>query len=585
MLQFDEQDNLDTNSPSVNSLLPIDEENELEYEDNEDLEEKSLEEEDEDPAKTRTKHDFVTSPWSRLGIIGGAFGIGFLVMFLALNTMMSGGGNKKAEEQKVDKSQASSANSENKDGEILSKLALQKQQQELEALNGKKREPEVKEEEEEKPEKNSKTEEKAKKEPEKADNKPPKKRTPREPQPARRTQYAQREPQTRPAPRRVAQRSNPEPAPTPRRVAQTPPPAPRQMRQASTANTSTPRPSQTAQVKATDPIAELERLRMLGNLGRIEYAALNSPTATPSRATSRAGEVETSALPVSEEATSPQENSNSGNRRRSNRRPERNQTPSNNNNIEQLRPRWEPTEVASTEGQTESQTQAQQVNFSEEEAILQEKTPQYLVVGEYTQATLDTPLIFAQGNQEQANNLRFIARLSEPLYSNTNEVAIEGGTEVVISVMSVDNSSHMRAEVTAILKDGTEYPISPGSISVLGKEGNPLIASPHNDKGDAIAGYDTTLGIISGIAKVGEIMNEPEEEITEDLPLGGSRSRRRNGNRNMGGAFLEGFFGSVSEVIGKRNERATEEILSRPNIWFVPKNTEITIQVNKSIKL
>ncbi len=91
--------------------------------------------------------------------------------------------------------------------------------------------------------------------------------------------------------------------------------------------------------------------------------------------------------------------------------------------------------------------------------------------------------------------------------------------------------------------------------------------------------------MISGLAKVGEIINKPDEEVTEDLPLGGSRTRTRNNNRNPTGAFIEGFFGSVSEVVGKRTERATQEILSRPNIWVVPKNTEITIQVNRSIKL
>lgn len=73
--------------------------------------------------------------------------------------------------------------------------------------------------------------------------------------------------------------------------------------------------------------------------------------------------------------------------------------------------------------------------------------------------------------------------------------------------------------VTAILKDETEYPISPGTISVLGEAGSPLIAHPYDDKGSEIAKYDTTVGALAGLAKAGEIMNKPDEEIIEDLPL------------------------------------------------------------------
>lgn len=182
-------------------------------------------------------------------------------------------------------------------------------------------------------------------------------------------------------------------------------------------------------------------------------------------------------------------------------------------------------------------------NYLPEEAqILQETQPQYLVVGSFASATLVTPLVMPQTSnnarsQEQTNTLRFVARLDEPLYSNTGEIAIPAGTQVTIAMISVDSTSGVRAEVTAILKDGTEYPLSPGTISVLGETGSPLIARPYDDKGSEIAKYDATLGTIAGLAKVGEIINQPDEEVTEDLPLGGTRTRSRNNNRNLGGCF------------------------------------------------
>ena len=89
MLEFDDQDNNST----VNQLLPIDDDKPIIDEDVQDEDE--LEEQlEEDPALVQTKHDFITSPWSRLGIIGGAFGVGFLVMFAALNSIMGGGSRR-----------------------------------------------------------------------------------------------------------------------------------------------------------------------------------------------------------------------------------------------------------------------------------------------------------------------------------------------------------------------------------------------------------------------------------------------------------------------------------------------------------
>ncbi|MEH1929159.1 hypothetical protein [Nostoc sp.] len=108
----------------------------------------------------------------------------------------------------------------------------------------------------------------------------------------------------------------------------------------------------------------------------------------------------------------------------------------------------------------------------EEAQILQETQPQYLVVGSFASATLVTPLVMPQINnngrsQEQTNTLQFVARLDEPLYSNTGEIAIPAGTQLTIAMISVDSTSGVRAEVTAILKDGTEYPLPPYMIIIL----------------------------------------------------------------------------------------------------------------------
>ncbi|MDZ8052428.1 MAG: TrbI/VirB10 family protein [Aulosira sp. ZfuCHP01] len=594
---------------SVNSLLPIDSSEDEEVENSQFEVVEEDEPEVEDPALIQTKHDFVTSPWSRLGIIGGAFGAGFLVIFVVLNGMMNGSGKNAKKPELTPTPTPTVAASEKKEGDVYAKLALAKQQEELDALNGQANTGD-KEEKKETTEEQSKNQEKT--------------RSIRQ-----RRVVAQETPPT--SRRRVYQEETPEPVRPTRRVVASQPipplrpsaPLPKFAKQTIASNQSV----------ANDPIAELERLRNLGSVGRVEYMLASTTVSEPTNTTVPEVTAKT------EETLRPAEQNSDRSRRRRSRRSENPETVTNTpNQVEELRPRWQPVttndstpEYSNTgdkdnnqaipviysfsvkEPQTSSELgkekavdssfasnkennstlQVEQVanNYLPEEAqILQETQPQYLVVGSFASATLVTPLVMPQTSnnarsQEQTNTLRFVARLDEPLYSNTGEIAIPAGTQVTIAMISVDSTSGVRAEVTAILKDGTEYPLSPGTISVLGEAGSPLIARPYDDKGSEIAKYDATLGTIAGLAKVGEIINQPDEEVTEDLPLGGTRTRSRNNNRNLGAAFLEGAFGKLGETVSKRTERATDEINRRPNVWYVPKDTKITIKVDRSIKL
>ncbi|WP_392436195.1 hypothetical protein ACF3DV_34150 (plasmid) [Chlorogloeopsis fritschii PCC 9212] len=130
---------------SVDSLLPIDEDKKPVEDGIASTEDEVVDEEEieaEDPALVQTKHDFVTSPWSRLGIIGGAFGVGFILMFVVLNGMINGGGNNAQKPEVIPTSTPTVTSSEKEEGDIYAKLALAKQQEELDALNGKKGEKE-----------------------------------------------------------------------------------------------------------------------------------------------------------------------------------------------------------------------------------------------------------------------------------------------------------------------------------------------------------------------------------------------------------------------------------------------------------
>jgi hypothetical protein len=534
---------------SVDELLPIANESEnLEDETNSSQTEDEDELEEEDLALVRTKHDFVTSPWSRLGIIGGAFGSVFIIVFIILSSMMDG--SKTSQKPLISPTPSpATINPEKKDGDVYAKLALAKQQEELEALNGKKAQEE--------PSTKSTTETK----------KPPIQQPKAQPRVVTQTETLP------PQRRRVYQEIATEPVeyrPRRRQVASQPiPPLRPTVTRSNTDAILAKLALNQTQTVAKDPMAEIERLRSLGSVGRIQYMAVKTtePASTVKETTTQVETINNDTAQTT--------------RRRNNRSLNTEVT---STQVEQLRPRWQPTNL------DDGASQHVYGFLPEETQILQETKPQYLVAGSFASATLVTPLVFSQSSNnnrsgEQTNTLRFIAQLDEPLYSNTGEIAIPAGTKVTIAMVAVDSGSRVNAEVTAIIKDETEYPVSSGTISVLDRAGSPLIARPYENKGPEIAKYDTTLGAIAGIAKVGEIINKPDAQVTQVLPLGGTITSSSNNKHNIGAAFVEGAFGKLSETVGKRTERATNEIMSRPVVWYVPKGTKITILVDRSLKL
>lgn len=570
---------------SVDGLLPIDEDrikpikSEVESAENEDDEEG----EGEEPAKVVTKHNFVTSPWSRLGVVGGAFGIGFIAMYAVISPMMGGGSEQTAKKPEPTPTPTSTPFADN-NGELQAKLALQKQQTDLQSLNGKEEETKTNTEEETLNNKKQPSEKAA------TTNK---NTTPTKTQASTQTRVTPQ--QTPPPPRRSVYREpSPEPV-RPRRssvLASRIEPAramatlPRVTLPVSNSNTTAlARPVANISSTPRDPLADIERLRNIGNIGRVEYS--NSTSSSSNLIASNQ---------VEESSSEESPRRSRRNRRNSeaiidtsttNSSAPQIQQLNNTGEPEELRPRWEPVsynKVEFTAASNPSDKQLDNENFLAEEAqILEERQAQYLVVGSSTKATLVTPLILTQGATN--SNLRFVARLDEPVLSNTGTVAIPAGTQVAVVINSVDAGFNIYAEVTAILKDGTEYPVPNGAISILGKGNTPLIARPFKDKGGEVARYDGTLAAVAGIAKIGEIINQPDSSTTQNLPLGGTVTSTTGNNRNLTGAFLEGAFGALGESISSRTQAANAEIAARPNVWYVPANTKVSILINRSIKL
>ena len=194
---------------------------------------------------------------------------------------------------------------------------------------------------------------------------------------------------------------------------------------------------------------------------------------------------------------------------------------------------------------------------------------------------------FQQQQETPDDGKRYVARLTADLHDNYGKVAIHKGTLLALVALQVDGGSYATVQVTSIIKDNTEYPISSGAISVLGQGGKPLIAKQFQNKGGSIARYDLTVGLVGGLSQVGTILNQSDSSTSSVNSATGtfSSSTTSNSQRNIGGAFLQGAFGKLNDIIGKRAEQSTQEIAARPNVWYIPQGTKVTFIVNRSLEL
>lgn len=475
-----------------------------------------------------TKHTVITSPWSRLLVIALPFGLTFLAIFWLLNGIFNPNSRdaiKSIEEPKTSKTKEQV---EQKDGNFYAKLALNQQEDELSKINQSKQEVKV-------------------------NNKP------------------------------VSVTASP-PTPTARPVARTQSYSPRRYYVPSRTNPTIsspfrnqtlPRisnPVRTVTPQTETPVdvnAEFDRLRSLGSYGKIAY----TPTSNNQKISTEATSFQTpntTRLQV--------QPSNSAYTTQQTRPNFSNSTPT---AIEKIRPRWSANQVAHGN------------YLSQENQILQERKTRYLVVGEFANGVLVTSVVKQQSEnrfQQQQNpddSKRYVARLTADLHDNYGNVAIHKGTIFTVEPLQVDGGSYVTVQVTSIVKDNIEYPINSGAISVLGEGGKPLLAKQFQDKGGGIAGSDLTVGLVSGLSQVGAILNQSDfgTSVVNSATGTFSSSTTSNSQRNIGGAFLQGAFGKLSDIIARRAEASNQQITARTNVWYIPQGTKITFLVNRSLEL
>ncbi|MFB2838011.1 hypothetical protein [Floridanema evergladense] len=569
---------------------------------------------DSDPHKAKSQATLSSNPLAKLGLVGlGTFAI-FFVGGLFLNNIMGTKIQPSPTAQQLPNPLTQKKEQESRDAEtakLKTQLALGTQEEQLAALNRSKS-PKNREVNNQ-PVKEQTTASTITNQPKPISSSPPpavpSRVPPASPPPPPRvvTRYVTRTvpvptpvvtrptpvavtPQPRLAPAPVVQpvaTSRPTPVPT------TPPPTPRAI---PTPPQQQERKEEPQKIDPIDPMKQWMALQKLGSYGEVPFENSDNEQATSVAVNQTNG----SARPVNSQITP---------------------TPTQNSVAVATVPRATPVErttaISSSPEDTNSSEEASIIagvpveNMSNEEYNILTGTPlsevRNLQVGQQAEAVLVTPVISTISSSTNNNiqvasvgsssNIaspsnrqeeRFVVQLKQSLIDSSGKALLPPGTLAVFEVKSVHPSGMVECDAIALIINQKEYLLPPGSISIRGEDGKPLMAQKYDDKGPEIASMDTSTVVFGSLANLGRVLNQPRSEEIDDLDsIFGSRRRTRvdRNKPNILGAVLEGGFTPLLQQIQQRNERAIAQIQSRPNLWYITPNQKVVVFVNRSFDL
>lgn len=225
-----------------------------------------------------------------------------------------------------------------------------------------------------------------------------------------------------------------------------------------------------------------------------------------------------------------------------------------------------------------------EVNPQEEAAILTEQPLKMLMAGTKAPGILTTPMIWDEGGLQK----QLLVRLSEPLKTADNQVALKEGTHILTQVQSLSEAGLVRmVAVAALVEQGgqqVEVPLPQNAVVIQGKEGGALRAKKLDNKGPELARRDLMFFALGAVAKASELFTRPQESVSIFNAAGGSIAQT-NPEPNILAGVLQGGSESLSEQLEERNDRAMDEIANRPNVSFLPAGTTVEVYASQTVTL
>jgi hypothetical protein len=215
-----------------------------------------------------------------------------------------------------------------------------------------------------------------------------------------------------------------------------------------------------------------------------------------------------------------------------------------------------------------------------------------VALGTNTSGVISVPLLWDESSGQQLYD-KFAVTLTADVTATDGSIAFRKGTVVIAKASTVSKTNRMvqASAVALVYSDSTgqikQQPIPEGAILIAGENGGPLIASGYFDSGSDIAGQDILTALLSGVGRVGQVFAEPRVRSSSSISdrFGSSTTTVESRDPQIWSAVLDGFFSPLAKRMESRSDRATEELLNRPNVAVVNKGIPVSITVNSFLNI
>ncbi|NRB08793.1 MAG: hypothetical protein HRU34_17805 [Richelia sp.] len=192
-----------------------------------------------------------------------------------------------------------------------------------------------------------------------------------------------------------------------------------------------------------------------------------------------------------------------------------------------------------------------------------------------------------RNNLDNSDENVFVVRLTEPLKTQDNDVALPENTELLVKVDSFSREGVARLKATKVMiqEDNrlTKKNVSPNALAIRGVNGKPLIAEQYTDNGSSTVLRDAGLFVFGGLGKAGEIINRPESNVT--TTANNTTITSSDPNRDVLAGLVEGGMRTVVPQITRRNQSSIARMRNRrTNVWFLPAGTKVEVFVNQRVR-
>lgn len=126
--------------------------------------------------------------------------------------------------------------------------------------------------------------------------------------------------------------------------------------------------------------------------------------------------------------------------------------------------------------------------------------------------------------------------------------------------------------------------IDPGLILIQGANRQPLVARRQSNHEGKIFQQDLTIGILSSLGRVGEVLTEPEQATTFNGAFG-TTTTTKSRNPEIWSAVLDGFFNPLAKRMSDRSQQEINELLRRPTAAAIPVGTPVSVTANGFITI